>query len=213
MRAKTETTPGAMGDRPVRVRTWIQPRGAILLGLVPAAAIAAACGSSSTSSSTTTTKATTATTAAVAPTVQTTNNAKFGTILVDSQGRTLYTLTNNGKPVACTGACTSIWPPLLLPSGQTSVNAGAGVSNVSVVSANGGQQVAFSGSPLYRFSGDPSAGQANGDGINSFGGIWHVVKIGGGSTGSGATGGGTATTGGSGNTTTTAGGGYSGGGY
>jgi predicted lipoprotein with Yx(FWY)xxD motif len=212
MRAKTETTPVATGDRPARRWTWIQPRRAILLALVPAAAIAAACGSSSTTSSTSTTKATTATSAAAAATVQTTNNAKFGTILVDSQGRTLYTLTNNGKAVACSGACASIWPPALLPAGQTTVTAGAGVTNVSTVSANGGQQVAFSGSPLYRFSGDPSAGQANGDGINSFGGIWHVVKIGSGSTGIGSTGGSTGTTGGgSGNTTTTAGGSGSGG--
>jgi predicted lipoprotein with Yx(FWY)xxD motif len=176
---------------------------------VPAAAVAAACGSSSTTSSTSTTKAPTGTTGASAPTVQTANNAKFGTILVDGQGRTLYTLTNNGKAVPCTsGACTGVWPPSLLPSGQNSVTAGSGVSNVSTVSANGGQQVASNGLPLYRFSGDASAGAANGDGINSFGGIWHVVKIGGGSTGSGSTGGSTATTGGgSGNTTTTSGGG------
>jgi predicted lipoprotein with Yx(FWY)xxD motif len=178
---------------------------------VPAAAIVAACGSSSTTSSTTTTKATTSTSAAAAPTVQTANNAKFGTILVDGQGRTLYTLTNNGKAVACSGACATVWPPALLPSGQNSVTAGSGVNNVSTVSANGGQEVAVNGLPLYRFSGDASAGAANGDGINSFGGIWHVVKIGGGTSGSGSTGGGTATTGGSGSTTTTSGG--SSGGY
>ncbi|HEX6475660.1 MAG TPA: hypothetical protein VF005_00175 [Acidimicrobiales bacterium] len=145
----------------------------------------------------------------------TATNAKFGTILVDGQGRTLYTLTNNGAAVACTSsACTAIWPPSLLPASQTNVNAGSGVSNVSTMTANGGQQVAYNGQPLYRFSGDATAGAANGDGINSFGGVWHVVKIGGGSTGSGSTGGSTATTGGgSGNTTTTSGGGYSGGGY
>jgi predicted lipoprotein with Yx(FWY)xxD motif len=213
MGAETETTRGATAARPARGRTWIRPRRAILLGLVPAAAIAAACGSSSTSSTSSTTKATTSTSAASAPTVQTANSAKFGTILVDGQGRTLYTLTNNGKAVACSGACAAVWPPALLPSGQNSVTAGSGVSNVSTVSANGGQELAYNGLALYRFSGDASAGAANGDGINSFGGIWHVVKIGAGSTGSGAPGGGTATTGGSGNTTTTAGGGYSGGGY
>ena len=200
MRAPTTTSRGTTCP-------WMQPRRAILLGLVPAAAIAAACGSSSTSSTSSTTKATTATTAATAPAVQTANNAKFGTILVDGQGRTLYTLTNNGAAVACTsGACTAVWPPSLLPAGQTTVNVGSGVNNVSTVSANGGTQVAYKNLPLYRFSGDVSTGAANGDGINSFGGIWHVVKVGGGSTGSGSTGGGTATTGGSGTTTTTSGG-------
>jgi len=206
MRAETETTPGTTDDRPAKGRSWIPPRRAILLGLVPAAAIAAACGSSSTTSSTSTTKATTSTSAAAAPSIQTANNAKFGTILVDGQGRTLYDLTNNGAAVACTsGACTAIWPPSLLPTGQTTVNAGSGVNNVSTVSANGGQQLAYKGLPLYRFSGDASTGAANGDGINSFGGIWHVVKVSGGSTGS--TGGGTATTGGAGSTSTTSGGG------
>jgi hypothetical protein len=91
------------------------------------------------------------------------------------------------------------------------VTAGSGVNNVSASNANGSPQVAFNGLPLYRFSGDASAGAANGDGINSFGGIWHVVKTSGGNNGTGAPSGGTGTTGGSGNTTTTAGGGSSGG--
>jgi predicted lipoprotein with Yx(FWY)xxD motif len=213
MRAQTATTSKSTNPSPGQRRRWTPSRRAILLGLVPAAAIAAACGSSSTTSSTNTTKAPTATTGSAAPTIQTANNSKFGTILVDGQGRTLYTLTNNGQAVACTGACTTVWPPSLLPSGQNSVTAGSGVSNVSTVSATGGQQVAYKGLALYRFSGDAAAGAANGDGINSFGGIWHVVKIGGGSTGSGSTGGSTATTGGSGTTSTTFGGGSSGGGY
>jgi len=44
------------------------------------------------------------------------------------------------------------------------------------VSANGGLQVTDNGAPLHRFAGDPAPGEANGDGINSFGGVWHVVK-------------------------------------
>jgi hypothetical protein len=89
------------------------------------------------------------------------------------------------------------------------------VTNVTAVSANGGMQLAYKGLPLYRFSVDASAGSANGEGITSFGGTWHVVKLSGGSTGttSGAGGGagGTVTTAVPHNTTTTSGGG--GGGY
>jgi predicted lipoprotein with Yx(FWY)xxD motif len=139
------------------------------------------------------------------------NNSKYGAILVDAQGRTLYTLTNNGAAVACTGGCLSIWPPAMLPAGQTTVSAGPGVTNVTAVSANGGMQLAYKGLPLYRFSVDASAGSANGEGITSFGGTWHVVKLSGGTTGAGGATGGTATTAGGGNTTTTArssGGGY-----
>jgi predicted lipoprotein with Yx(FWY)xxD motif len=177
---------------------------------VPAAAIAAACGSSSTTSSTSTTKAPTSTTGGSPAAVQTANNSKFGSILVDSQGRTLYTLTNNNAAVPCAGACLTIWPPALLLAGQQP--AGSGVSNVSTASASNGQQVTYKGLPLYRFSGDVTSGATNGDGLNTFGGIWHVVKTSGGNSTTGAPSGGTGTTGGSGNTTTTAGGG-GGGGY
>jgi predicted lipoprotein with Yx(FWY)xxD motif len=128
--------------------------------------------------------------------VQSANNSKYGAILVDAQGRTLYNLTNNGAAVACTSSngCTAVWPPALLPSGQTTVSAGSGVNNVTAVSANGGMQLAYKGLPLYRFSGDPSAGSANGEGIMSFGGTWHVVKLSSGTTGAGGATGGTATT-------------------
>ncbi len=59
----------------------------------------------------------TATLSASQFTVQTKNNAELGTILADGQGLTLYTLTNNGSPVLCSGACTMFWPPLVVPAG------------------------------------------------------------------------------------------------
>ena len=39
----------------------------------------------------------------------------------------------------------------------------------------GTNQVTQSGLPLYRFMGDATSGVANGEGINAFGGTWHVV--------------------------------------
>jgi len=47
---------------------------------------------------------------------------------------------------------------------------------LGTVSAAGGTQVTENGAPLYHFSGDTAAGTANGDGISSFGGVWHVAK-------------------------------------
>jgi predicted lipoprotein with Yx(FWY)xxD motif len=165
------------------------------------AAVLAACGSSSSkssSSSTTTTAASgsssTSATAAptAAPVVKTSSNSKFGTIVVDTTGATLYTLTSGGAAVPCTSsACVAVWPPLLLPSGVTSA-VGSGVSGVATVSVAGGTQVTQGGLPLYRFAGDGAAGDAKGDGISSFGGTWHVVKVGaaaGGATTSSSTGG------------------------
>jgi len=50
-----------------------------------------------------------------------------------------------------------------------------------------GTQVTVNGAPVYTFSGDASAGSTNGEGINSFGGTWHVVKVGGTAGGGGST--------------------------
>jgi predicted lipoprotein with Yx(FWY)xxD motif len=89
---------------------------------------------------------------------------------------TLYTLTKNGAPVACSGQCATVWPPLLVPAGTTTVAATMGVTGLGTAPGDGGTQVTSAKLPLYRFSGDPAAGDTNGDGINAFGGVWHVVK-------------------------------------
>ena len=36
-------------------------------------------------------------------------------------------------------------------------------------------QLMLNGHPVYRYNGDSSKGQGNGEGIRSFGGTWHVV--------------------------------------
>ncbi len=102
-----------------------------------------------------------------------------GTVLVNSAGRTLYTLSaDQGGKVTCTSsACTSVWPPLLLPSG-TSAPTGSGVTSTllgTVKTPSGQMQVTYNNWPLYTFSGDSGPGQAKGQGINSFGGVWHPM--------------------------------------
>ena len=153
-------------------------RIAVVLGVVAVVGLAACGGSSSSSKSskksTPTTKA-----PASAAIVKTANSAK-GTILVDNQGKTVYTLTNAGQPAPCTDACLTVWPPLMLPAGTTKATGASGVTGLGTVAANGGQQVTHNGAPLYYFMGDQGAGTTNGDGINSFGGVWNVVQAGGG---------------------------------
>lgn len=154
------------------------------IGTVVLAVVLAACGSSTAkpaagSATTSTTAAPTTTSAAptAAPVVMTATNAALGSLLVDSSGKTLYTLTNAaGSPVACTGKCLTFWPPLLLPAGTTTATGAAGVTGLATVTAGGGMQVTDNGAPLYRFAGDTAAGDAHGEGIGSFGGTWHVVK-------------------------------------
>jgi predicted lipoprotein with Yx(FWY)xxD motif len=105
----------------------------------------------------------------------------LGTILVDTEGRTVYTFTQDGAAVACTGGCLAAWPAVPVPEGADTAT-GPGVSGLTVVDVDGARQVARNGLPLYTFSGDSAAGDANGEGIESFGGVWRVVRIGAGST-------------------------------
>jgi predicted lipoprotein with Yx(FWY)xxD motif len=110
-------------------------------------------------------------------TVATATVPGVGTVLVDAQGHTLYTLTNNGAAVACTGTCAAAWPPLTVAAGAK-VKGAKGTKSLGVTTDT--NQATAAGLPLYRFAGDTKAKQANGEGLNSFGGTWHVVKASGG---------------------------------
>jgi predicted lipoprotein with Yx(FWY)xxD motif len=127
-------------------------------------------------------------------TVSTAKSTKFGTILVS--GSTLYTLKPSST--ACTSACQKIWPPLVLPKGQSKATAGSGVSasKLGTVSRSGGvRQVTYNGKALYFFSGDSGSGQVNGNVTDAWGKWTDVVTKKGSSSGSN-----TATTAGSGGT-------------
>jgi predicted lipoprotein with Yx(FWY)xxD motif len=95
-------------------------------------------------------------------------------VLVDDHGRTLYTFTSGDRAVPCTGPCGTVWPPFLVPTGSTP----KGVAGVTGLGTTAQGQVTEDSLPLYRYAGDSAAGDATGDGINSFGGVWHVVTVG-----------------------------------
>jgi len=97
-----------------------------------------------------------------------------GTILVDSKGHALYTHTDaTGAAVGCTGTCLTAWPPLTATGAK--VKAAKGVKALSTTGTT--HQVTATGLPLYRFSLDTQAKQAKGEGVNAFGGTWHVVTL------------------------------------
>lgn len=96
-----------------------------------------------------------------------------GKVLATSKGRTLYLYTPDGKnKPTCTGSCASVWPPLLTKGKPV---AGMGVKQSLLGTAKRGSklQVTYNGHPLYTYTGDSGAGQANGEGTD---GIWFVVK-------------------------------------
>jgi predicted lipoprotein with Yx(FWY)xxD motif len=135
-----------------------------LLGLAVLALILAGCGSSSADGG--------GAGDAKAP-VASADKAKIGRVIVDAQGFTLYRFTAEaqGRPV-CTGACAKTWPPATVSRGNGLPDHVATVDRPD----GGGLQLTYDGHPLYRYAGDHSADDANGQGV---GGQWYAVKAGG----------------------------------
>jgi predicted lipoprotein with Yx(FWY)xxD motif len=141
---------------------------------VPALAaslLLAACGSSSSSSTQPGTEASgSSSNAAVVKTA----SSSLGTILVDSQGMTLYHLSGEqgGKFICTSTACLGVWHPLIAPSsGAPSGEVG---SLGTVKRPEGTMQVTYNGTPLYTFAQDKQAGETNGQGIKDVG-TWSVI--------------------------------------
>jgi len=109
-------------------------------------------------------------------TITTAHNKTWGTILVLGNGTTIYRLAADPKNKSvCSGACATIWPPVLLAAGQSSP-VGHGVHGLGTINrANGKRQVTYQGVPLYRFIGDHKPGQATGN-IKDTWGKWWVVN-------------------------------------
>ena len=96
------------------------------------------------------------------------------TVLADANGRTLYWFApDTAARSACYGSCAAYWPPVKGPAA-----ARPGVSGtLSVLTrSDGSDQAAYNGHPLYTYVGDSAPGQANGNGLNLNGGLWHEVR-------------------------------------
>ncbi len=148
------------------------------LPALAASLLLAACGSSSsskTTSSAASTQAAAQTSAgsSSAIVVKTASNP-LGTILVDSQGMTLYHLSgeHNGKFICTSSACLSVWHPLIAPS--TGTSSGEVGSLGTVKRPEGTIQVTYKDTPLYTFTGDQQPGETKGQGVKDVG-TWSVV--------------------------------------
>ena len=103
---------------------------------------------------------------------QATVNGGNKTVLVDAQGFTLYFRSKDTASSVCSASCANTWPPLTQPSG--SPTPGPELTGTLRVIANpNGNQLVYNDHPLYRYSGDSTGGQANGQGSA---GIWFVVE-------------------------------------
>lgn len=109
--------------------------------------------------------------------VKVVSTKKYGKILADSSGRTLYLLTaDTATTLACTtGSCIGLWPPLYT-NGKPRGAKGIAKHALGTVKRGSKLQVTYHGHPLYLYAGDSGRGQVNGEGIQSFGGVWYVLS-------------------------------------
>jgi predicted lipoprotein with Yx(FWY)xxD motif len=137
-----------------------------LLALLAVSGVLAACGSGSSSTGSTSVSG------ARSTVVTSARKAKVGSVIVDARGRTLYRFTAEAQGVpVCTGACLGTWQPAL-----ASTASGLPEHVATIKRPDGGKlQLTYDGHPLYRYAGDRSKADANGEGM---GGQWYVVKAG-----------------------------------
>lgn len=155
------------------------------LPAIAASLLIAACGSSSSGGTTSSAAGTqpaaqTSSSSSGAVVVKAASNS-LGTILVDSQGMTLYHLSGEqgGKFICTSTACLGVWHPLIASAG--SEPSGEVGSLGTVKRPEGTVQVTYKGTPLYTFTGDQQSGETKGQGIKDVG-TWSVVTTSAGST-------------------------------
>lgn len=87
-------------------------------------------------------------------------NRSFGYILATRKKLPLYYWNrekNAGGKIRCTGQCAVVWPPVVLPRGQSMPRRIAGVKGTfgTITRPDGRRQVTHKGLPLYWYHNDP----------------------------------------------------------
>src|SRR3954447_3833193 len=106
-----------------------------------------------------------------------TASTSLGTVLVDSEGRTLYLFkADNGTKSACSGACASAWPPLRVSAKPTAGGRATASKLATTRRSDGKPQITYNGHPLYTYIGDSKPGDVNGQGLTAFGAAWFALS-------------------------------------
>jgi len=106
-------------------------------------------------------------------TVKLATSAKFGSVMTDSLGNSLYffSIDANGTS-GCTGGCLVAWP--VFYKEHLTIDTSLKAADFGVITrADGSKQTTYKGWPLYYYAGDVKPGDINGDGANN---IWFIAK-------------------------------------
>ena len=105
--------------------------------------------------------------------VQLADNASFGKIMTDSNGRSLYFFSDDaGDTSTCYGGCATAWPIFYV--NNPTLSDGLKSSDFATITRNdGSKQTTYKGWPLYYFAQDSKAGDVKGDPVGK---VWYVAK-------------------------------------
>ena len=99
------------------------------------------------------------------------------------QGETTHHIICKKTSSASTD-CWAFWPPVTVSSPHSATKVSGIKGKIGTFKNHGMNQVTLNGKPLYYFTPDlmsHNKRQATGDELKTFGSIWHIVKVGGGS--------------------------------
>ncbi len=104
-------------------------------------------------------------------------STRYGKILQDSRGRTLYLFTRDKrKKSRCYGDCARAWPPLVTKGRPVAIR-GARQRELGTVRRGGGKrQVTYNGHPLYYYVDEDEPNEVLCQAVTEFGGVWYVVN-------------------------------------
>jgi predicted lipoprotein with Yx(FWY)xxD motif len=96
-------------------------------------------------------------------------------VVTNAAGFTLYWFVPDTATTSkCTGSCATFWPPV---KGPATAMSGVTGKLGTITRSDGTTQATYAGHPLYTFVKDTAPGQAQGNGLNLSGGVWHEMTV------------------------------------
>jgi predicted lipoprotein with Yx(FWY)xxD motif len=96
------------------------------------------------------------------------------TVVTNAKGFTLYWFAPDAPTASkCYGTCAVYWPPV---SGTAAAGSDLPGRVSTIKRTDGSLQLTYNGHPLYTYIGDSAPGQARGNNLNLYGGLWHKMR-------------------------------------